>query len=259
MGVNVNVDKAISEYYKKGGSTKFEKFLKTILQWAGEDDRINKVEHLAYLLATGKVESDYSLERWESDFVCGKAGVKYADKPCQKALNYYRSSDGKKNYYEHGIDSRGLPYFGRGLIQLTTKPNYVKYGEKIGVDLVSDPEKVFVPKNSYNIAVEFLTDKGEDGTKKSVFEKVDSGDLTNARRGVNGGTKDIDKVNEEYKIWVDILKNNSEVVDAKSNKTVKRLISAGVILATIGITGIVVYLVLKKTGKLPNFLKKVNL
>ena len=259
MGVKVNVDKAVSEYYKKGGSTKFENFLKKILTWAGEDDRINKIEHLAYLLATGKEEADYSLERWESDFVCGKQGVKYADKPCQKALNYYRSSDGKANYYDLGTDKRGLPYFGRGLIQLTGKGNYIKYGDIIGVDLVSDPEKVFVPKNSYNIAVEFLTNKGEDGTKKSVFEKVDSDDLTSARKGVNGGTRGLDKINEEYKKWVEVLKNNAEVVDATSNKTVKRLISAGVILATIGITGIVVYLVLKKTGKLPNFLKKVNL
>ena len=142
---------------------------------------------------------------------------------------------------------------------MTGKGNYIKYGDIIGVDLVSDPEKVFVPKNSYNIAVEFLTNKGEDGTKKSVFEKVDSDDLTSARKGVNGGTRGLDKINEEYKKWVEVLKNNAEVVDATSNKTVKRLISAGVILATIGITGIVVYLVLKKTGKLPNFLKKVNL
>ena len=92
-----------------------------------------------------------------------------------------------------------------------------------------------------------------------MFEKVDSDDLTSARKGVNGGTRGLDKINEEYKKWVEVLKNNAEVVDATSNKTVKRLISAGVILATIGITGIVVYLVLKKTGKLPNFLKKVNL
>jgi predicted chitinase len=259
MGVQVNVDKAVSDYYKKGGTTKFENSLKKILTWAGDDDRINKIEHLAYLLGTAKAESDFSLERWESDYVCGKAGVKYKDKPCEKALNYYKSDAGdKKNYYTLGLDSRGLPYFGRGLIQLTGKENYKKYGDIIGVNLVDDPEKVFVPQNSYNIAVSYLTDKGEDGTKKSTFEKVDAGDLTNARRSVNGGTNGLSEVNEEYKKWVDILKINSEVVSA-SNKRVKRIVGVGVVLATIGITGIVVYLILKKTGKLPNFLKKVNL
>jgi predicted chitinase len=259
MGVQVNVDKAVSDYYKKGGTTKFENSLKKILTWAGDDDRINKIEHLAYLLGTAKAESDFSLERWESDYVCGKAGVKYKDKPCEKALNYYKSDAGdKKNYYTLGLDSRGLPYFGRGLIQLTGKENYKKYGDIIGVNLVDDPEKVFVPQNSYNIAVSFLTDKGKDGTKKSTFERVDAGDLTSARRSVNGGERDLSKVNEEYKKWVDILKSNSEVVSA-SNKRVKRIVGVGVVLATIGITGIVVYLILKKTGKLPNFLKKVNL
>ena len=82
--------------------------------------------------------------------------------------------------------------------------------------------------------------------------------MTNARRSVNGGTNGLSEVNEEYKKWVDILRNNSEVVSA-SNKRVKRIVGVGVVLATIGITGIVVYLILKKTGKLPNFLKKVNL
>jgi predicted chitinase len=123
MGVSINIEKAVEEYKKKGGKTDFEDSLKQVLKFAKSDSKINSVSDLAYLLATAKAESDYSLQRWESDFVCGKEGVPYKDKPCQKALNYYRSSDGKKNYYELGVDRNGLPYFGRGLIQLTGKSN----------------------------------------------------------------------------------------------------------------------------------------
>ena len=62
-------------------------------------------------------------------------------------MNYYRSTkDGKINYYTLGTDKNGLPYFGRGLIQLTGKSNYKKYGDLIGVDLVNDGNKALEQK-----------------------------------------------------------------------------------------------------------------
>jgi len=264
MGVKVNIDKAIKDYYSKGQSTKFKDSLKSVLEWSKNDPNLNKLEHLAYLLATAKIESDYSTQRWEADYVCVDIGEPYKDKPCQSALNYYRSSDGKKNYYNLGLDSRGLPYFGRGLIQLTGKDNYDKYGKLIGKDLVKDPELALEPKNSFRIATGYMNSpKGSSG--KSTFDHVDKGDLTQARKSVNGGTKDLSEVNKQYNLWLPILKANAKVSEGGDdseeggNKGIKRLITAGVVLATVGVTGIILYYVLKRTGKLPNFLKKVNL
>jgi predicted chitinase len=262
MAVKVDIDKLYSDYKSQGKKTEFPDSLKKVLEFASKDKKINSINHLAYLLATAKIESDYSLERWESDYVCGKAGVKYKDKPCQSAINYYCSTKGGKQDYCSGKpkDKRGLPYFGRGLIQITWKENYKKYGDKIGVNLVDNPEKVFIPENSYNVAVAFLTEK-KGSSKKSTFDWVDEGNLTQARKSVNGGTKKLNEVNTAYGFWKDILKkNNAKVVSGSETKSNKKLwIGIGISVLTIGITGTLLYLYLKKNNKLPNFMKNIKL
>jgi predicted chitinase len=264
MAIKVNIDNLISDYKKGGGETDFPHFLKKVLEFASEDKNLKSVNHLAYLLATAKVESDYSLERWESDYVCGKIGVKYKDKPCKSAINYYCSTKGGKQNYCDGKpkDKRGLPYFGRGLIQITWKENYKKYGDKIGVNIVDNPEKVFIPENSYNLAIAYLSEK-KGSLKKSAFDWVDENDLTRARKSVNGGTKKLNEVNQAFKIWKDLLKkNNAKVVSGnqvKSKSNRKLWLGIGISVLTIGVTGTLIYFYLKKNNKLPNFIKNFNL
>jgi hypothetical protein len=260
VAIKVNIDELISDYKSQGGITKFPNSLKKILEFASKDNNINSINHLAYLLATAKIESDYSLERWEADYVCGDAGVKYNKKPCDSAINYYCSTKGGKQDYCAGKpkDKNGLPYFGRGLIQITWQDNYKKYGDKIGVNLVDNPEKIFIPENSYNVAVAYLNDK-RGSAKKSTFDWVDAGDLTQARKSVNGGTKSLSEVNTAYGFWKNLLnRNNAKVVSGSSNKK-KMWLGIGVSLVTVGITATLIYLYLKKTNKLPNFMKNVKL
>lgn len=260
MAIKVDINELISDYKKSGGNTKFPNSLKKVLQFASKDTNLNSVNHLAYLLATAKVESDYSLERWEADYVCGDAGVKYKDKPCQSAINYYCSTKGGKKDYCTGKpkDKRGLPYFGRGLIQITWKDNYEKYGDTIGVDLVNNPEKIFIPENSYNVAVAYMNEKRYEA-KKSTFDYVDEDNLEQARKTVNGGNKGLNEVNTAYFFWKNLLKkNNAKVVSGNSDKK-KMWIGIGVSVITIGLTATLVYLYLKKTNKLPNFMKKIKL
>ena len=138
MAVKFKVSKALEEFKNQGGTTKFPDSLRDVLKFIQNDPNINNKKEAAWLLATAKVESDYSLQRWESDFLCGKAGVPYDKQPCERAINYYKSTDGKKNYFDLGTDKNGMAYFGRGLIQLTGKRNYDTYGEAIGVDLIED-------------------------------------------------------------------------------------------------------------------------
>ena len=264
MAIKVNIDELLADYKKEGGETNFPNSLKRVLQFASKDKNLNSVNHLAYLLATAKIESDYSLERWESDYVCGDAGVKYKDKPCQSAINYYCSTKGGKQDYCAGKpkDKRGLPYFGRGLIQITWKENYDKYGKKIGVNLVDNPEKIFVPENSYNVAIGYLTEK-RGNSKKSTFDWVDDDNLTQARKSVNGGTKSLDELNTAYGFWKNILKkNDAKVVSGSgvgSRDKKKVWLGIAVSLVTIGVTATLVYLYLKKTNKLPNFMKNIKL
>jgi predicted chitinase len=201
MPVKFNTNNVISLYYGNGGITAFPQSLKDTLNFLQNDDKISNVKELSYFLATAKAESDYSLQRWESDFLCGSKGVPYDIQPCQKAIDYYRSSSGKKNYFDLGVDSRGIPYFGRGLIQLTGKGNYQKYGQLAGLGdtLVQNGDLALVPKNSYKIASAYMNAR--------TFKYVNKDDLTRARKSVNGGTKGVARTNESYYRWLNVFKN----------------------------------------------------
>ena len=225
MPVKFNHNKAIYLFNKSGGRTAFPKSLKKVLVYGQNDDNIDSLQSMAYLLATAKAESDYSLQRWESDYLCGSKGIPYRVKPCEKAQRYYASTDGKHNYFKLGTDSKGQAYFGRGLIQLTGKGNYKKYGEIIGVDLVNDGDKALLPKNSYKIASAFL-DRKRGSSKKSVFDYVKEGNLRQARIRVNGGTKGVDRVNREYNRWLNVLKGSNFEVKFWTRK--KRMVAIGV-------------------------------
>lgn len=212
MPLKIDIDNAVklSNY-----SGTFKESLKDILKYMGDDNNMDSVEKGAYFLATAFVEAEYSLERWEADYVCGKKGIPYLSKPCQKALDYYRSDKGKKNYYSLGTDSRGLPYFGRGLIQLTGKANYEKQGKALGLDLVKNPELAMLPKNSYQIASNWMNIKPYKNGK-TTFDFVLGKDLTMARKSINGGTTHLEKVNDSYKKWLEIFKKTAKVTASKT-------------------------------------------
>lgn len=239
MPVKFNIDKSIDLFKEKGGKTKFPDSLRSVLKYIQNDTSIQNVNEVAYLLATASVESDYSLERWESDYLCGNVGEKYKDKPCQKALNYFASTQGgKKNYYTLGTDKNGLPYFGRGLIQLTGKANYIKYGDLIGVNLVDNGDRALLPLNSYLIASKYMNER--------TFKYVNKGDLTMARKSVNGGTKGLNEVNSAYNLWLSILDNPA--VNFKSTALSlkqRRVIGISIIAVSLVVVGISIYFVIK--------------
>lgn len=254
MALKLNKDKAIELYKSSGGTIGFEDSLSDVFGFVSKDNRITDVKHLAYLLATAKIESDYSLQRWEADYLCGKKGVAYQSKPCQKALDYYSStSGGKQNYYNLGTDDKGLPYFGRGLIQLTGKSNYDYYGKKVGINLVKNADKALDKKTSYDIAVEYLKEKrggqyAKDDKKRSTFDLVSDGNFSLARKSVKGSSSGWENVKSVYDKWLNIL-NKSEVrlkVSKNSGGLGKKIGIATLVLLIIG-GGIYAYQKYKKS------------
>lgn len=254
MAIKLKEDKAIEIYKDSGGTIGFEDSLRDVFGFVSKDERITDVKQLAYLLATAKVESNYSLQRWEADYLCGKQGVAYQDKPCQKALDYYKStSGGKQNYYNLGTDDKGLPYFGRGLIQLTGKSNYDYYGKKVGLNLVKNADKALDKKTSYDIAVEYLKEKrggqyAKDGKKRSTFDLVSDGNFSLARKSVKGSSSGWENVKSIYDKWLNIL-NNPNVklkVSKNSGGLGKKIGIATLVLLIIG-GGIYAYQKYKKS------------
>jgi predicted chitinase len=206
------------------------------LEYAEKDKRITSLSDLAYLLATAEVESNYSLQRWEADYLCGKQGYAYQDKPCQKALDYYKSTQGnKQNYYNLGTDKRGLPYFGRGLIQLTGKSNYDTFGKKVGLDLLNNPEKALQKDISYDVAVAYMTTKRGGYENKSTFDLAKEGNFSSARKSVKGSSSGYNSVKADYDKWMSILQDkkvNARVVSGSTASISKEKQGKKIILAT---------------------------
>jgi predicted chitinase len=66
----------------------------------------------------------------------------------------------------------GFLYRGRGLVQLTGKDNYEKFGRMLGIDLVKNPDLAANPEIAKQIAVAFFKDKQQSGTDLTDIDAV---------------------------------------------------------------------------------------
>lgn len=74
----------------------------------------------------------------------------------------------------------GWRFRGRGLLQLTGRFNYGLLGDRIGVDLVADPDCVATPEIAVKTAVAFWT-------LRDCNEAADADDAGRVTRAINGG------------------------------------------------------------------------
>jgi putative chitinase len=74
----------------------------------------------------------------------------------------------------------GPRYKGRGLIQLTGRANYKRYGDLLGLDLIGNPELAADPATSLVIACEYWKLKG-------LNAPADQDDIKTITRRINGG------------------------------------------------------------------------
>lgn len=95
---------------------------------------------------------------------------------------------GKGKGYKYGIPDPVTKhtYYGRGFVQLTWKANYRTMGERLGVDLVNQPDLALRP----DIATEILFDGMINGrfTGKSLkqYFNANTEDWVSARKIING-------------------------------------------------------------------------
>jgi peptidoglycan L-alanyl-D-glutamate endopeptidase CwlK len=122
--------------------------------------------------------------------------------PIEEGVSKYNTDPGAHpfNRYDDRKDlgNRGRPdgvsYKGRGLIQLTGRDNYEKYGKKLGIDLVRNPEMALRPDVSAHLLARFLADK-----QQEIREALERGDMRKARRLVNGGSHGLNRFVDTYK------------------------------------------------------------
>lgn len=116
----------------------------------------------AYVLATALWETNRTMQPVEEAYYLGSRAEAY-----RKRLRYY-------------------PWHGRGFVQLTWESNYIRAGQELGVDLISDPDRAMEPA----IAAEALVIGSRDGwfTGKRLRDYIhgERVDYREARRIING-------------------------------------------------------------------------
>jgi predicted chitinase len=127
----------------------------------------------------------------------------------------------------------GVRYKGRGLIQLTGRANYEKMSQKVGKDLVSNPDLVLQPDLATEVSAIFWADRMRSGL--SLNQWADKFNLqapiqdpanwdvhTNITKAINGGTNGIydraEKLASGSQIFEEIKKKVSSLGSSFSKK-----------------------------------------
>ena len=117
---------------------------------------------------------------WPSRFKSNKAAEPFARNPEKLANKVYGGRMGNT------AAGDGFKYRGRGYIQLTGKDNYRTYGEVIGVDLVSNPDRATEPDIAWLLAAAYMHLRKRSG--KTVFRWAEENNVEQVTRAINGGT-----------------------------------------------------------------------
>ena len=83
----------------------------------------------------------------------------------------------------------GSGYFGRGYVQITWDYNYKKFGEKIGVNLLGNPDLALRPDIAGKIICYGMAKGAFTGKGLNNYFSGSTADWTNARRIINGVDK----------------------------------------------------------------------
>lgn len=139
------------------------------LQAAMAEFHITTTFRMAAFLAQLAHESN-ELRRFEESLNYGAQGLRatfpsrfspaeaaaYARQPVRIANRAYALKNGNGNE----ASGDGWRYRGRGPIQITGRGNYKTYGDIIGVDIVSDPDRASSPDTTFRIAGAFWHHNG---------------------------------------------------------------------------------------------------
>lgn len=136
----------------------------------------------AYALATAYHETAYTMqpikERGGPEYYNHLYGIEGDDPVRAKKHGNINPGDGAR-------------FCGRGFVQLTWRSNYMKAGDKIGVDLVSNPDAAMELDNAAAIMRGGMEEGWFTRRKLTDFLTDSKTDYVNARRVINGTDKAI--------------------------------------------------------------------
>ncbi len=102
----------------------------------------------------------------------------------------------------------GAKYIGRGAIQVTGKDNYKMIRDRIGIDVVKEPELLERPEVAARASLVWWENRKRES--KFFREAIQNGDMKGVTKVVNGGDNGLtDRMKRYKKILVEI--NNRDV------------------------------------------------
>lgn len=104
-----------------------------------------------------------------------------------KTLEEYASGvayEGRKDL-GNNVRGDGKKFKGRGIFQLTGRANYKTFGERLGYNLIANPELAKTAEVSVLVALEYWKDRG-------LNKHADNDDVTTITRRINGGLNGFD-------------------------------------------------------------------
>jgi predicted chitinase len=155
--------------------------METILDAWAERPVAGDSRWLAYMLATAFHETAATMQPVRETLAASDAA---AAARLESAWTRGRLGSVKTPYWR--ADADGKCWFGRGLVQLTHKANYITMSVETGIDLVAEPGRAMEP----DVAVAILfagMEKGLfTGKRLSDYFRDGRSDWINARRIING-------------------------------------------------------------------------
>lgn len=159
-----NIEKIVNSISSTEIRTYARKSIPLILREC-EANGVSDRGQIAYVLATAQHES--LLGKWMEELASGEAYEGRLD------LGNTQKGDGKR-------------FKGRGFVQITGRRNYTDWSNRLGIDLVSNPEKTAVPEIAAKILVIGMRDGTFTTLKLSNFINSTKRDFVNARKIING-------------------------------------------------------------------------
>jgi len=162
--VNFAPEQFFAKYHDNFGSLGQRQVdgLNALLREIGSDTTVDDIRWFAYMMATAYHETAHSFQPIEE---IGK---------------------GRGRPYGMPDPITGQIYYGRGLVQLTWKRNYQKFGDLLGLDLVSHPALALQPGTAYKIMSFGMTGGLFTGKKLADYINDEDSDYVDARRIING-------------------------------------------------------------------------
>jgi predicted chitinase len=121
---------------------------------------------------------------WPTRFPNAAAAQPYANNPEKLSNSVYGGRMGNTQ------DGDGYRFRGRGLLQITGRSAYTKYGNQLGVSLAANPDLAFDSAYCLEVAAAEWAASGYNG--QFCNDLADLDDIYGVTRAINGGLTDID-------------------------------------------------------------------